>query len=63
MARIFAEANRVDEPFTAILDSEAYRMRLAEQDNNPELHNPLQLKLRLPEMSTDEPLFEGVISA
>lgn len=27
-ARAFAEANRVDEPFTAVLDSEAYRRRL-----------------------------------
>ena len=31
MARTFAEANRVEEPFTAILDSEAYRRRLLEQ--------------------------------
>jgi hypothetical protein len=30
-ARRFVEANRVDEPFTAILDSEAYRRRLQEQ--------------------------------
>ena len=27
-ARVFAEANRVDEPFTAVLDSEAYRRQL-----------------------------------
>ncbi len=27
-ARIFAETNRVDEPFTAVLDSEAYRRQL-----------------------------------
>ncbi len=27
-ARVFAEANRVDEPFTAVLDSEAYRGQL-----------------------------------
>lgn len=30
-ARAFAVANRVDAPFTAILDSEAYRRRLAEE--------------------------------
>jgi glycosyltransferase involved in cell wall biosynthesis len=33
MARAFAEANRVDEPFTAVLDSEAYRRRLLEERN------------------------------
>src|SRR5262249_2986911 len=33
MARSFAEANRVEEPFTAILDSDAYRRRLLEQKN------------------------------
>jgi glycosyltransferase involved in cell wall biosynthesis len=27
-ARVFAEANRVDEPFTAVLDSDAYRRQL-----------------------------------
>ena len=27
-ARAYAEANRVDEPFTAVLDSEAYRRQL-----------------------------------
>ncbi len=27
-ARVYAEANRVDEPFTAVLDSEAYRRQL-----------------------------------
>lgn len=31
-AREFAVANRVDEPFTAILDSETYRRRLEEED-------------------------------
>ena len=31
MARTFVEVNRVDEPFTAILDSDAYRRRLEEQ--------------------------------
>jgi glycosyltransferase involved in cell wall biosynthesis len=33
LARTFAEANRVEEPFTAILDSKAYRRRLEEQKN------------------------------
>lgn len=61
MARRFAEANRVDEPFTAILDSEAYRARLAQQEN-PEFNNPLQLKLSLPEMLADEPLYEEAIA-
>jgi glycosyltransferase involved in cell wall biosynthesis len=31
MARTFAVANRVDEPFTAILDSDAYRRRIEER--------------------------------
>lgn len=35
-ARAFAVANRVDAPFTAILDSEAYRRRLAEERLRPE---------------------------
>src|SRR5262249_24798561 len=44
MARAFAEANRVDEPFTAILDSELHRLRLKERKNlTPP--NPLQLTL------------------
>lgn len=30
-ARVFAEANRVDEPFTAVLDAEAYRRQLRKQ--------------------------------
>jgi len=34
MARAFAEANRVDEPFTAILDSETYRRRLQAQKDS-----------------------------
>jgi len=40
MARSFAEVNRVDEPFMAILDSDAYRRRLKEQSNAP-TRNPL----------------------
>ena len=35
-ARTFAEANRVDEPFTAIFDSAAYRRRLREEQNTPD---------------------------
>jgi glycosyltransferase involved in cell wall biosynthesis len=35
-ARVFAERNRVDEPFTAILDAAAYRRRLEGEDrDNP----------------------------
>jgi glycosyltransferase involved in cell wall biosynthesis len=30
-ARLFVEANRVDEPFTAVLDADAYRARLDEE--------------------------------
>ena len=33
MARTFAEANRVDKPFTAILDSDEYRSRIQERKN------------------------------
>src|SRR5262249_33667445 len=33
MARTFTVANRVDEPFTAILDSDAYRLRIKERKN------------------------------
>ena len=44
IARTFAEANRVDEPFTAILDSDAHRRRAQERENAA-AHNPLQLSL------------------
>ena len=43
LARTFAEANRVDEPFTAILDSETHRRRLQEQENSVP-NDPLQLR-------------------
>jgi hypothetical protein len=33
-ARVFAERNRVDEPFTAILDAAAYRRRLHADDTS-----------------------------
>jgi hypothetical protein len=39
-ARAFVEQNRVDEPFTAILDSEAYRRRLHEAKVGPEAPSP-----------------------
>jgi glycosyltransferase involved in cell wall biosynthesis len=61
-ARSFAEANKVDEPFTAILDSEAYRRRLEEQ-NDPALHNPLQLKLSLQDSISEQELYDGAIPA
>ncbi len=35
-ARKFAEANRVDEPFTAVLDSDAYRRNLREKKRQPD---------------------------
>ena len=62
MARSFSEANRVDEPFTAILDSDAYRLRLEEQ-KDPALRNPLQLKLTLLDPVLEEELYTGAIPA
>jgi glycosyltransferase involved in cell wall biosynthesis len=50
MARTFAETNRVDEPFTAILDSEAYRRRLQERSDSAAT-DPLRLTSEI-----DEPL-------
>jgi glycosyltransferase involved in cell wall biosynthesis len=58
MARVFAETNRVDEPFTAILDSDAYRRRLQEQKDAAQ-HDPLQLNrldLEIADMFHDEAL-------
>jgi glycosyltransferase involved in cell wall biosynthesis len=40
MARAFTEINRVDEPFMAIFDSEAYRQRLSERKAANELDLP-----------------------
>jgi len=60
MARTFAEANRVDEPFTAILDSDAYRRRLQERENTGR-HDPLQLSLLDLELETA--LYDGAIPA
>jgi glycosyltransferase involved in cell wall biosynthesis len=42
MARTFSEINRVEEPFSAILDSEAYRRRQQERKNAAD-KDPLQL--------------------
>jgi glycosyltransferase involved in cell wall biosynthesis len=60
MARTFAEANRVDEPFTAILDSEEHRRRVAEREN-AETRNPLQLSLL--DVIFDDALYDGAIPA
>jgi glycosyltransferase involved in cell wall biosynthesis len=59
MARTFAEINRVDEPFTAILDSDEHRRRLQERENGAQ-RNPLQLSLLdvIP-----EELYDGAIPA
>jgi len=54
MARTFAEANRVDEPFMAILDSDEYRRRLHERKQTG---GGLQ---GLAEMHSE---FDGVLSA
>jgi glycosyltransferase involved in cell wall biosynthesis len=48
MARAFAEANRVDEPFTAVLDSEAYRARLKDRRDG-QADERLRLIVELPE--------------
>jgi hypothetical protein len=42
MARAFVEVNRVDEPFSAILDTDAYRRRIEERKNAAH-SDPLQL--------------------
>ena len=60
MARTFAEANRVDEPFTAILDSDEHRRRVHERENAAP-HNPLQLSLL--DVIFDDALYDGVIPA
>ena len=41
-ARVFAEANRVDEPFTAVLDSEAYRRQLRKRKRAQEKRDSKQ---------------------
>jgi glycosyltransferase involved in cell wall biosynthesis len=58
MARTFAEANRVEEPFTAILDSEAHRRRLRE---NAMSHNALQLTNEMLDLSELNLEFEDAL--
>ncbi len=48
-ARRFAEANRVDDPFTAILDSQSYRRR-AKQVKQTELAEPVRSLSAFPEL-------------
>jgi len=60
MARTFVEANRVEEPFTAILDSDAHRRRLQERKNTAH-HDPLQLTLLDLELETA--FYDGAITA
>ena len=60
MARTFAEANRVDQPFTAILDSDEHRRRVQER-KNASAHNPLELTLL--DLSPDDGLYDGAIPA
>jgi glycosyltransferase involved in cell wall biosynthesis len=60
MARKFAEANRVDEPFTAILDSEEHRRRVQEREKTGP-HNPLQLSLL--DVIFEDAMLDGTILA
>jgi glycosyltransferase involved in cell wall biosynthesis len=60
MARTFAETNRIDEPFTAILDSDSHRRRVQERENAAP-HNPLQLSLL--DVILDDALYDGAIPA
>jgi glycosyltransferase involved in cell wall biosynthesis len=59
MASRFAEANRVDEPFTAILDSEAYRQQLQAKKEATQ-HRPLELMFV--ELVPSE-TYDGAVSA
>jgi glycosyltransferase involved in cell wall biosynthesis len=59
MARAFAEANRVEEPFTAILDSEAYRRRLLEQKSRMP-GDPLRLTYQMLDQSGSPTEFDDV---
>jgi glycosyltransferase involved in cell wall biosynthesis len=60
MARAFAEINRVDEPFTAILDSDEHRRRVQEREEVAK-QNPLQLSLL--DVIQEESLYDGALSA
>ena len=59
-ARAFAEANRVDEPFTAVLDSEAYRRQLRKKKKQDEQQfvpeSVGELELWQPRIGTGAPL-------
>jgi glycosyltransferase involved in cell wall biosynthesis len=58
MARTFSVANRIDEPFSAILDSEAHRRRIEERKNAQA--DPLQLSLLELEIDfTQEEIFQS----
>jgi glycosyltransferase involved in cell wall biosynthesis len=46
-ARAFSEAHRVAEPFTAILDAEAYRQRLREKSRAAEEGSPVEEEISL----------------
>jgi len=60
MARAFAEANRVAEPFTAILDSDAHRRRVEERKSTAQ-HDPLQLTQL--DLELEIALYDGAIPA
>ena len=60
LARTFAEANRVDEPFTAILDSEKHRRRLQAQKGE-ESHDPLQMTSQSFDLSVLDREFEAAL--
>lgn len=59
MARAFAEINRVDEPFTAILDSDEHRRRLQEREKIAQ-RNPLQLSLL--DVIPPDLLYDGAVT-
>jgi glycosyltransferase involved in cell wall biosynthesis len=59
MARAFAEANRVEEPFSAILDSEAYRRRLLEEKSKVH-RDPLRLTYQMLDQSGSPTEFDDV---
>src|SRR5262249_43403438 len=59
MASRFAYANRVDEPFTAILDADAYRLRLKARENAAR-NNPLGLNV---DVVSQEGVHDGAIPA
>jgi hypothetical protein len=60
MAARFADANRVDEPFTAILDSDLHRRRIQERKDAAH-RDPLELNVV--DLVPDDVLYDGAISA